>query len=96
MKIESDTLEEMDHQKTVTRSDLSPVVNKIESVIFDVKKIIDKQKRAMIDENKSYEVQHEYCRYLVGLFVFQILLVLIVGGVQLYFFRKYLIYNKVI
>lgn len=96
MKIESDILEEIDVSKVITKSDLSPVVRKIEDIMFKSQKIIDRQKNSISDEEKSYESQHQYTNFLVGIFIFQILLVLVVGVMQLYWFRKYLIFNKVI
>ncbi len=96
MKIESDTLEEIDYKKVITKSDLSPVGQKIDNIIRNSQNIIERQKRSMEDENKSYDMQHKYSNFLVGIFVFQILLVLLVGVVQLYWFKRYLVFNKVL
>jgi hypothetical protein len=96
MKIESDSVEEIDYKKIMTKSDISPVGEKIDKIIRNSQSIIERQKLSMQDENKSYDMQHKYTNFLVVIFVIQILLVLIVGVMQLYWFKRYLVFNKVI
>ncbi len=96
IKIESDATDEFDISKVVKKSDFSDVAEKINNVILKSQKILARQKQSMLEEDNSYGLQHKYTTFLVGIFVFQILLVLFVGVLQLWAFRSYLIYNKVI
>lgn len=98
LKISSDmnTYKPQDLNELPKNEDFSPVLDKINHIVTETKRIIETQKIELETEDHSYNLQQSYLKTITYITIFQIICVIFLGLFQVYQFRKFLIINNII
>ena len=96
LRIDSDNMDEKDLQNAVKTEDLDYTNQKIQSIFFYAKKVLEKQKQALTSEDQHSDLQVKFSKDFLYLTIIQIIVIVLIGAYHLYSFRKYLLANNII